>query len=187
MGTSAAVNGGVQNRVGNVNPGQARQIKCYNCNAQENRVVLDEEQMLFIIGGQDNVVDEDMDEPTIRDLALNDVVCEHYEVHDMLDDVQPNCLVNSDAEYTGETNMIPYDQNQATIQDGKVVVQNIQGRQNRGQARQIKCYNCNAQENRVVLDEEQMLFIIGGQDNVVDEDMDEPTIRDLALNVDNVF
>nr|GEV06279.1 retrovirus-related Pol polyprotein from transposon TNT 1-94 [Tanacetum cinerariifolium] len=28
----AARNGGVQNRVGNANPGQARQIKCYNCN-----------------------------------------------------------------------------------------------------------------------------------------------------------
>ncbi|GJT92139.1 retrovirus-related pol polyprotein from transposon TNT 1-94 [Tanacetum coccineum] len=28
----AAGNGGVQNKVGNANPGQARQIKCYNCN-----------------------------------------------------------------------------------------------------------------------------------------------------------
>ncbi|GKC81128.1 hypothetical protein Tco_1136845, partial [Tanacetum coccineum] len=37
--------GGAQNRVGNVNPGQARQIKCYNCN-----------------GGHDNAVDEDVDE-----------------------------------------------------------------------------------------------------------------------------
>ncbi|GKA41277.1 hypothetical protein Tco_0733870 [Tanacetum coccineum] len=44
-----------------------------------------------------------------------------------------------------------------------------------------------AQENRVVLDEEQLMFITGGQDNVVDEDVDEPPIQDLALNVDNVF
>ncbi|GKC12672.1 hypothetical protein Tco_1009454, partial [Tanacetum coccineum] len=29
-GTGAAGNGGAQNRVGNANPGQARQIKCYN-------------------------------------------------------------------------------------------------------------------------------------------------------------
>nr|GEV57964.1 retrovirus-related Pol polyprotein from transposon TNT 1-94 [Tanacetum cinerariifolium] len=44
-----------------------------------------------------------------------------------------------------------------------------------------------AQENRVALDEEQLLFIAGGQDNVVDEDMDEQPVHNLALNVDNVF
>ncbi|GJW81105.1 retrovirus-related pol polyprotein from transposon TNT 1-94 [Tanacetum coccineum] len=33
--------------------------------------------------------------------------------------------------------------NQAIVQDGRVVVQNVQGQQNRGQARQIQCYNCN--------------------------------------------
>nr|GFB78707.1 retrovirus-related Pol polyprotein from transposon TNT 1-94 [Tanacetum cinerariifolium] len=43
-----------------------------------------------------------------------------------------------------------------------------------------------AQENGVVLDEEQ-LFIAGGQDNAVDEDVDELSVQDLALNVDNVF
>nr|GEZ60027.1 retrovirus-related Pol polyprotein from transposon TNT 1-94 [Tanacetum cinerariifolium] len=38
-----------------------------------------------------------------------DVVCEHHEVHEMHDDVQPNCVVNSDVEYMGDSNMIPYD------------------------------------------------------------------------------
>nr|GEV77129.1 integrase, catalytic region, zinc finger, CCHC-type, peptidase aspartic, catalytic [Tanacetum cinerariifolium] len=86
--------------VGYANPGQARQIKCYNYNgighiirnctqpkrphnseylkdkmllmqAQENGVKLYEEQLLFIAGGQDNVVDDEMDEQPIQDLALN--------------------------------------------------------------------------------------------------------------------
>nr|GEY08097.1 retrovirus-related Pol polyprotein from transposon TNT 1-94 [Tanacetum cinerariifolium] len=43
------------------------------------------------------------------------------------------------------------------------------------------------QENRVALDEEQLLFIAGGQDNAVDEDVDEQLVQDLALNVNNVF
>nr|GEV26028.1 retrovirus-related Pol polyprotein from transposon TNT 1-94 [Tanacetum cinerariifolium] len=101
--------------------------------------------------------------------------------------------------------------NQATVQDGRVVVQNVQG-----QARQVKCYNCNgighiarnftqpkhlqnfdyfkdkmmlmqAQENGVALDEEQLLFLTGGQDNAIYEDADEQPVQDLALNVDNVF
>ncbi|GKC73285.1 hypothetical protein Tco_1119168 [Tanacetum coccineum] len=53
-GAGTAGYGGAQNRVGNANPGQARQIKCYKCN-----------------GGQDNAVDEDVDEQPVHDLALN--------------------------------------------------------------------------------------------------------------------
>nr|GEU76744.1 hypothetical protein [Tanacetum cinerariifolium] len=90
-GGGAAGYGGVQNRVGNANSGQARQVKCYNCNgtghtarnytqpkrthnseyykdkmllmqAQENGVALDAEQLLFLAGGQDNAFDDDVDE-----------------------------------------------------------------------------------------------------------------------------
>ncbi|GJR23541.1 hypothetical protein Tco_0972068 [Tanacetum coccineum] len=43
------------------------------------------------------------------------------------------------------------------------------------------------QENVVALDEKQLLFIASGQDNVVDDDVDEQPVQDLALNVDNVF
>ncbi|GJT80389.1 hypothetical protein Tco_1054731 [Tanacetum coccineum] len=41
--------------------------------------------------------------------------------------------------------------------------------------------------NGVALDEEQLLFIAGGQDNDIDEDVDEKPVQDLALNVDNMF
>nr|GEV52672.1 integrase, catalytic region, zinc finger, CCHC-type, peptidase aspartic, catalytic [Tanacetum cinerariifolium] len=198
-GAGATGYGGAQNRVGYANPGQARQIKCYNCNgichlarnctqlkqpqnseyfkdkmllmqAQENGVALDEEQLLFIAGGQDNAIDEDVDEQPVQDLALNvdnvfqaddcdafdsdvdeaptaqtlimvnlssadpvydevgpsydsnilfevhdhdhyqDVVCEHHEVHEMHDDVQPNYVVDSHTDYTSHSNMTPYDQ-----------------------------------------------------------------------------
>nr|GEV39092.1 retrovirus-related Pol polyprotein from transposon TNT 1-94 [Tanacetum cinerariifolium] len=77
-GAGVASYGGAQNRVGYANPCQARHIKFYNCNdkmmlmqAQENGVELDEEQLLFIVSGQDNGVDEDVDEQPIQDLALN--------------------------------------------------------------------------------------------------------------------
>nr|GFD09575.1 hypothetical protein [Tanacetum cinerariifolium] len=112
--------------------------------AQENRVALDEEQLLFIAGRQDNVVDEDVDEKpapnaqtrfmenlssiyTIYDEVVlsydsyilskvhdhdyyQDAVCEHHEVQEMHDDVQPNYIVDSYAHYTSDSNMIPYDQ-----------------------------------------------------------------------------
>nr|GEY76613.1 zinc finger, CCHC-type [Tanacetum cinerariifolium] len=58
-GGNAAGYGEAQNRVGNVNqgqarPSQARTVKCYNCN-----------------GGPHNAFDDDVDEQPIQDLALN--------------------------------------------------------------------------------------------------------------------
>ncbi|GKD90361.1 hypothetical protein Tco_1365868 [Tanacetum coccineum] len=38
-----------------------------------------------------------------------DAVCKHHEEHEMHDDVQPNYVVDSYADYTSDSNMIPYD------------------------------------------------------------------------------
>ncbi|GKA27509.1 hypothetical protein Tco_0713677 [Tanacetum coccineum] len=119
---------------------------------QENGVALDEEQLLFIVGGQDNTVDKDVDEQPVQDLALNvdnvfqadecdafdsdvdeapmaqtmfmanlssaDPVYDEVE-HEMHDDVQPNYVVDSHADYTSDSNMIPYDQ---YVKDNAVLV-----------------------------------------------------------------
>ncbi|GJR77565.1 retrovirus-related pol polyprotein from transposon TNT 1-94 [Tanacetum coccineum] len=149
---------------------QVKQGRLSAKTAMENRVALDEEQLLFITGGQDNAVDEDVDEQLVQNLALNvdnvfqaddydafdsdvdeaptaqimftanlsftytvydeagpsyvsdtlsevhdhdhyqDAVCKHHEEHEMHDDVQPKYIVDSHADYTSYSNMIPYDQ-----------------------------------------------------------------------------
>nr|GEV99840.1 hypothetical protein [Tanacetum cinerariifolium] len=66
--------------------------------AQENGVALDEEQLLFLVGGQDNTIDED------------DAICKHHEEHEMHDNVHLNHIVDSHADYTSDGNMISYDQ-----------------------------------------------------------------------------
>ncbi|GKA22435.1 retrovirus-related pol polyprotein from transposon TNT 1-94 [Tanacetum coccineum] len=169
-GACAAGYGGAQNRVRNANPGQARQIKCYNCNgignivrnctqpkrphnskyfkykmllmqAQENGVALDEEQLLFIAADVCDAFDFDVDEaPTAQTMFManlsstdpvydeaspsydsdilsevpnhdnyQDAVCEPHEVHEIYEDVQPNCVVDSHVDYTSYSNMILYD------------------------------------------------------------------------------
>ncbi|GJS40812.1 retrovirus-related pol polyprotein from transposon TNT 1-94 [Tanacetum coccineum] len=86
----------------------------------------------------------------------------------------------------------------------------------RGQGKPVKCYNCNgvrhiarnctqpkrpqnydyfkdkmllmqAQENGVVLDEEEILFLACKQGNTFDADVDNQPVQDLALNEDNIF
>nr|GEY18026.1 hypothetical protein [Tanacetum cinerariifolium] len=88
--------------------------------------------------------------------------------------------------------------NQATVQDDRVVVQNVQGRPNRGQGmnpwggnaagyREAHNRVGNAQENGVALDAEHLIFLAGGPDHAFNDDVDEQPVQDLALNMDNVF
>nr|GEZ86086.1 integrase, catalytic region, zinc finger, CCHC-type, peptidase aspartic, catalytic [Tanacetum cinerariifolium] len=177
-GADAAGYGGAQNRVGNANSGQTRQINATT--ATENKVALDEEQLLFIAGGQDNDVDEDVDEQPIQDLALN--VDNVFQVDDYLvyDEAGPSYDSNILSENRGQGNNV-----WGADAAGYGGAQNRVGNANSGQTRQINATT--ATENKGALDEEQLLFIAGGQDNDVDEDVDEQPIQDLALNVDNVF
>ncbi|GJS62503.1 hypothetical protein Tco_0657287 [Tanacetum coccineum] len=125
-----------------------------------NRVALDEEQLLFIVGGQGNAIKEDVDEQPVQDLALNvDNVfqaddCDAFDsdvdeapmaqtmfianlsyadpvydeagpsydsdiLSEVHDDVQPNYVVDSHANYTSDSNMISYDQ---YVKDNAVLV-----------------------------------------------------------------
>ncbi|GKF03591.1 retrovirus-related pol polyprotein from transposon TNT 1-94 [Tanacetum coccineum] len=171
-GNGVAGNVGGQNRGGIINPGQAKPIKCYNCNGLGHiaRELLDEEQSLFLAREQVTNVDDDVDDSPENDLALNvdhvfeadecdafnsDVdegpttqtmfmtnltsedriydevgpsydsntpfevqdhdtfvnhLDEYHEVHEMQSDEQHNYVVDSDTDYTSNSNIIPYDQ-----------------------------------------------------------------------------
>ncbi|GKE20567.1 hypothetical protein Tco_1432079, partial [Tanacetum coccineum] len=80
--------------------------------------------------------------------------------------------------------------NQATVQNGRVVVQNVQGRQNRGQgnnARGAVAAGNGGFQNRGGNANLSQAKRINGQDTTLDDDVDEPLVQDLALNVDNFF
>nr|GEY97441.1 hypothetical protein [Tanacetum cinerariifolium] len=111
-------------------------------------------------------------------------------------------------QHKGESIHSYYVWNQAIVQDGRVVVQYVQGQQNRGQGMnprggnaagyggaQTRVGNVNpgqarpgqARPVKCYNCNEQLLFLAGGQDNAFDDDVDEQPAQDLALNVDNVF
>ncbi|GJT30501.1 hypothetical protein Tco_0910776 [Tanacetum coccineum] len=77
--------------------------------------------------------------------------------------------------------------NQTTVQDGRVVVQNVQGYTDESSGEQYTGWSATTtMENGVALNEEQLLFIAGGQDNAIDEDLDS-NITGLSTQCGNVF
>nr|GEV61329.1 retrovirus-related Pol polyprotein from transposon TNT 1-94 [Tanacetum cinerariifolium] len=102
--------------------------------AQENRVDLDEEQLLFLTGGQPNTFDDETifmanlssvdpvyneASPSYNSDTLFEVqdhdncidnMNESHEEHEMHNDVQPVDVVDSDTEYTSNSNIILYEQ-----------------------------------------------------------------------------
>nr|GEZ00359.1 hypothetical protein [Tanacetum cinerariifolium] len=165
---------GAQNRVGNVNPGQARPgqarpVKCYNYNASSSTQVppplvdssspaedLIENDLALnvdnVFQADDcNAFDSDVDEaPTTQTMFMvnlssadpvtnkaepsydsdilsevpdyehyQDAACAHHKGHVTHDSIQLDHVVDSHADYTSDSNMIPYDQ---YVKDNEVPV-----------------------------------------------------------------
>nr|GEZ06959.1 integrase, catalytic region, zinc finger, CCHC-type, peptidase aspartic, catalytic [Tanacetum cinerariifolium] len=120
--------GEAKNRVRNVNqgqarPGQARTVKCYNCNDEAPTA-----QTMFManLSSVDPITDEagpfyDSDilsEVQDHDHYLDDT-CAYQEEHVMHDSVQLDHVVDLHADYTSVSNMILYDQ---YVKDNEVPV-----------------------------------------------------------------
>nr|GEV03837.1 hypothetical protein [Tanacetum cinerariifolium] len=117
QGEGAAGYGGVQNRVGNANLDnvfQAGDCDAFDSDVDEAPTV----QTMFManLSSVDPVYDEAGPSYDLNILSevhdhdhYQDAVCEHHEEHAMHDNVQLNHVVDSHANYTSDSNMIPYD------------------------------------------------------------------------------
>nr|GEX53093.1 hypothetical protein [Tanacetum cinerariifolium] len=210
-GGNAVGYGEAQNRVGNVNQGQARPGQQHEAHAKENKIVLER-------------LSQPIAQPTADPLALLSNVSNTK--HGLPSSSTSNQATVQDGRVVVQNvqrrpnrgqGMNPWGGNAAGYEEAHNRVGNVnQGQARPGQARRVKCYNCNgtghiarnctqpkrpqnseyfkdkmllmqAQENGVALDAEHQLFLAGGPGNAFDDDVDEQPVQDLALNVDNVF
>ncbi|GJW88689.1 hypothetical protein Tco_0164029, partial [Tanacetum coccineum] len=125
-GNGVAGNVGAQNRGGMINPGQGKVInvdhvfEADECDAFDSDV--DEgpiTQTMFMtnLTSEDQIYDEagtSYDSNTPSEVQDHDTFVNHFdeyqEVHEMQTDEQHNYVVDSDADYTSNSNIIPYDQ-----------------------------------------------------------------------------
>ncbi|GJS56979.1 retrovirus-related pol polyprotein from transposon TNT 1-94 [Tanacetum coccineum] len=115
-GNGVAGNVGGQNRGGIINPGQAKPIKLLQGKmllmaSPESGAVLSEEPSVSFLA-ENSVTSYDSNTPSEvqdHDTFVNHLD-EYHEVHEMQTDEQHNYVVDSDADYTSNSNIIPYDQ-----------------------------------------------------------------------------
>ncbi|GJR13955.1 retrovirus-related pol polyprotein from transposon TNT 1-94 [Tanacetum coccineum] len=142
QGNGTTGNGGAQNRVGNANAGQGKPVKCYICNgvrhiernctqpkrphnsdyfkdkmllmqAQENGVVLDEEELLFLADECDAFDSDVDDEPIAQSIFmanLSSVGVSNQDKHEIHNKVQPSDVIDTTSVHMGNINVIPYEQ-----------------------------------------------------------------------------
>nr|GEU43460.1 hypothetical protein [Tanacetum cinerariifolium] len=117
-GGGAAGYGGVQNRVGNANLGQARQAEDYDAfDSDVDEAPTAQTMFMANLSSADPVTDEagpSYDSDILSEVQdhdhYQDAICEHHKEHAMHDNVQLNHDVDSHADHTSDSNMIPYDQ-----------------------------------------------------------------------------
>nr|GFA84407.1 hypothetical protein [Tanacetum cinerariifolium] len=142
---------------GQARPGQARNVKCYNCNGT-GHIAQNYHTSISNMISYDQYV-KDINVSVVHSNAssvLNYTFMMIYD--DMCEPIAPS---------VSNSSRNPVVKNSLTAE--------------------LATYREQAQENGVALDAEQLLFLAGGPDNAFDDDVDEQPVQDLALNVDNVF
>ncbi|GJS33449.1 hypothetical protein Tco_0531831 [Tanacetum coccineum] len=101
----AAGYGGAQNRVGNANPGQARQVKCYNCNGRPHSKELHSTQAPKLLNTSKTrlVADASSRDGVVLIRAVN-YTKYMKPPRECRDDVKPSYIVGSHADYTRNSN-----------------------------------------------------------------------------------